>query len=182
MRAQLGQRVAERPERRSEEQTSFERRAHRGRVRRPRADGDQRRDGDLHHAESRSTPRSFRARPATICAPTVPVIVEGMSRAPQLCLLDTGALHNRFGAWVADAAGIDLASVEEARLALGGFTTLARCARVQLTLANLTWKAPVWFCDPWPLAFHLLGQEGFFRWFDVRMRGALYEITITPEA
>jgi hypothetical protein len=30
----------------------------------------------------------------------------------------------------------------------------------------------VWFCDPWPLAFHLLDQEGFFRWFDVRRRAA----------
>jgi hypothetical protein len=28
--------------------------------------------------------------------PAVPVTVEGIARAPQLCLLDTGALHNRF--------------------------------------------------------------------------------------
>jgi hypothetical protein len=37
--------------------------------------------------------------------PAVPVTVEGIVRAPQLCLLDTGALHNRFARWVADAAG-----------------------------------------------------------------------------
>jgi hypothetical protein len=30
--------------------------------------------------------------------PAVPVTVEGLARAPQLCLLDLGALHNRFGA------------------------------------------------------------------------------------
>ena len=115
-------------------------------------------------------------------SPVVPVIVEGISRAPQLCLLDMGALHNRFAAWVADAAGIDLTGAEGERLAVGGFTTLARRAQVQLTLAKVTWEAPVWFCDPWPLAFHLLGQEGFFRWFDVRMRAARYEMVITPEA
>lgn len=113
--------------------------------------------------------------------PVVPVTVEGISRAPQLCLLDTGALHNRFGAWVADAAGIDLSGAENEHLAVGGFATVARRAQVQLTLGKVTWEAPVWFCDPWPLAFHLLGQEGFFRWFDVRVRAARYEVEITPE-
>jgi hypothetical protein len=113
--------------------------------------------------------------------PAVPVTVEGIPRAPQLCLLDTGALHNRFGAWVAEAAGIELSDAEEQRLAAGGFQTGARQALVRLTLGDVTWEAPVWFCDPWPLAFHLLGQEGFFRWFDIRVRAARYEIDITPE-
>lgn len=113
--------------------------------------------------------------------PVVPVVVEGMARAPQLCLLDTGALHNRFAAWVADAAGIDLTGANEARLAVGGFTTVARGVQAQLTIAKATWEAPVWFCDPWPLPFHLLGQEGFFRWFDVRMRAARYEMVLTLE-
>lgn len=113
--------------------------------------------------------------------PAVPVTVEGIPRAPQLCLLDTGALHNRFGAWVAEAAGIELSDAEEQGLAVGGFQTGARQALVRLTLGDVTWEAPVWFCDPWPLAFHLLGQEGFFRWFDIRVRAARYEIDITPE-
>jgi hypothetical protein len=113
--------------------------------------------------------------------PAVPVTVEGIARAPQLCLLDTGALHNRFGAWVAEAAGIDLPAETEQRFAVGGFVTTARRASVHLTLGEVTWVAPVWFCDPWPLAFHLLGQEGFFRRFDVRLRAALYQIEITPE-
>jgi hypothetical protein len=114
--------------------------------------------------------------------PAVPVRVEGIPRAPQLCLLDTGALHNRFAAWTADAAGIDLTGADQERAAVGGFVTTARQAHVQLTLGDVTWEAPVWFCDPWPLAFHLLGQEGFFRWFEVRLRAAVYEIEITPEA
>lgn len=114
--------------------------------------------------------------------PVVPVTLEGIPRAPQLCLLDTGALHNRFAAWTAEAAGIDLAQAQQETVALGGFVTTARQAAVQLTLGHVTWEAPVWFCDPWPLAFHLLGQEGFFRWFDVRLRAAVYEIEITPES
>lgn len=111
--------------------------------------------------------------------PAVPVTVEGISRAPQLCLLDTGALHNRFGAWVAEVAGIDLAGCEQQRLAVGGFTTVARRARVQLAIGDAAWEAAAWFCDPWPLAFHLLGQEGFFRWFEVCLRAGAYEIEIT---
>lgn len=107
--------------------------------------------------------------------------VEGISLAPQLCLLDTAALHNRFGAWLAEAAGIDLFASEERRLAVGGFTTIAHLARVQLTIGELAWEAPVWFCDPWPLAFHLLGQEGFFRSFNVSLRAATYEIELEPE-
>ncbi|MGH2830501.1 MAG: retropepsin-like aspartic protease [Actinomycetota bacterium] len=114
--------------------------------------------------------------------PAVPVTVEGIARAPQLCLLDTGALRNRFGAWVADAAGIDLTAVEAERVAVGGFVATARPSAVQLTLGDVTWETSVWFCDPWPLAFQLLGQEGFFRWFDVRMRAAVYEIEVNPEA
>jgi hypothetical protein len=119
--------------------------------------------------------------PRDYLRPVVPVTVEGISRAPQLCLLDTGALHNRFAAWIAESAGIDLTTADEARFAVGGFIVTAREAPVQLTLGEVTWEAPVWFCDPWPLSFHLLGQEGFFRWFEVRLRAAVYEIEITPE-
>jgi hypothetical protein len=110
--------------------------------------------------------------------PVLPVVVEGLLRAPQLCLLDTGALHNRFAGWLAEASGIDLTASEEQRIALGGFETIARLAPVQLAIGEETWEAPVWFCDPWPLAFNLLGQEGFFCWFDVRLQAAHYEMEI----
>jgi len=127
----------------------------------------------------------FKELPGTLSSdylrPAVPVIVEGIPRAPQLCLLDTGALHNRFGAWTAEAAGIDLSDADEQRVAMGGLVTNSRQAPLGMTLGDFTWEAPVWFCDPWPLAFHLLGQEGFFRWFNVRLRAAAYEIDITPE-
>lgn len=113
--------------------------------------------------------------------PVVPVTVEDLSRAPQLCLLDTGALHNRFGSWLAESAGIDLSGAREDEIAVGGISATAKEARVQLTVGNVTWEAPVWFCEPWPLSFHLLGQEGFFAWFDVRIRAARYSVELTPE-
>ena len=113
--------------------------------------------------------------------PVVPVTVEGLPRAPQLCLLDTGALHNRFGAWVARAAGISLEGVETEELMLGGFRTEARNVRVQLSLNETTWETDVSFCDPWPLSFHLLGQEGFFRWFRVTIRAARFTVDVTAE-
>jgi hypothetical protein len=75
--------------------------------------------------------------------PVVPVALEGIARAPQLCLLDTGALHNRFGAWVADAAGINLTGTDEERFAIGSFVTAGRQTLAQLTLGNVTWEASV---------------------------------------
>jgi len=127
---------------------------------------------------------SFKELPGTIedyVRPVVPVTVEGLPRAPQLCLVDTGALHNRFGAWVAEAAGIELVDTSTETIAVGGFRTEARSARVRLGIGDFAWEANVFFCDPWPLAFHILGQEGFFRWFEVKIRAARYTIDLDLE-
>lgn len=113
--------------------------------------------------------------------PVVPVVVEGLPLAPQLCLLDTGSLQNRFGGWVAQAAGIDLDAATTQTLALGGFQTIARTVPVRLALGDASWDAPVSFCDPWPLSFNLLGQEGFFRWFRVAIRAARYTMEVVLE-
>jgi hypothetical protein len=127
---------------------------------------------------------SFKELPGTFedyVRPVVPVTVEGLARAPQLCLVDTGALQNRFGAWVAEAAGIELVDRPTEMIAVGGFRTEARSARVRLGVGDLAWEANVSFCDPWPLAFHILGQEGFFRWFEVTIRAARYTIDLELE-
>jgi hypothetical protein len=142
---------------------------------RPRRAASPRSDNEVSVQGAAGTSRDY-------LRPAIPVTVEGISRAPQLCLLDTGALHNRFGAWLAELAGIDLAGGGEQRLAIDGFSTVARRAQVQLTIGDITWEASTWFCDPWPLAFHVLGQEGFFRWFEVCLRAAVYEIELTYES
>jgi hypothetical protein len=104
-----------------------------------------------------------------IARPVVPVQVGDLEQAPQLCLIDTGSLRNRFGYWLAEACGIDLTGTPTVELALGGFVTTSYDARVDLTVGDDRFDAPVSFCDPWPLAFNLLGQEGFLRRFRLTM-------------
>src|SRR5947207_2626225 len=72
----------------------------------------------------------------TFVRPVVPVQVEDLADAPQLCLVDTGATTNRFAAWLADAAGIDLADAPQERVVIGGVTTSARHARAALVIAE----------------------------------------------
>jgi hypothetical protein len=117
----------------------------------------------------------------TLVRPVVPVQVEDLEEAPQLCLVDTGSTHNRFGAWLAGAVGIDLGGIEPVQVALGGGLTTARHARAELTIAGIRYDAPVTFCDPWPYAFHFLGQEGFLRFFRLELCAAEFWLDITPE-
>jgi hypothetical protein len=113
--------------------------------------------------------------------PVVPVQVEDLEEAPQLCLVDTGSTANRFGAWLAEATGVDLGKAPETTLHVGGVTTTARHARCHLTIAGRRYDAPVTFCDPWPFAFNLLGQEGFLRFFRVTFCAAESWLEVEPE-
>jgi hypothetical protein len=119
---------------------------------------------------------------STLTRPVLPVQIEDLEEAPQLCLVDTGATANRFGAWLADATGIDLRDAPESTIAVGGVTTRARHARADLTIAGVRYDAPVSFCDPWPFAFNLLGQEGFLRFFRVTLSAAESWLEVEPEA
>lgn len=119
---------------------------------------------------------------STLLRPVVPVQVEDLEVAPQLCLVDTGATHNRFGAWLAEATAIDLTDAPESDLAVGGVLTKARSARAELTIAGVRYDAPVTFCEPWPFAFHLLGQEGFLRFFRLEICAAESWLEIELEA
>lgn len=96
--------------------------------------------------------------------PVVDLLVEGLELAPQACLLDTGATEIRFGSHVADLAGIELEGQSFTTVAIAGLTTRARAATVQLRLRqgrdSHVWSPTVYFCDPWPWAFGLLGLAG----------------------
>lgn len=118
---------------------------------------------------------------STLLRPVVPVQVEDLEDAPQLCLVDTGSTHNRFDAWLAEATGIDLSRAPESDLAVGGLLTRARHARADLTIAGVRYNAPVTFCDPWPFAFSLLGQEGFLRFFRLEVCAAEGWLDVSPE-
>ncbi len=113
--------------------------------------------------------------------PVLPVQVEDLEEAPQLCLVDSGATGNRFGAWLAEATGIDLGDAPSSTVQIGGLTTTARHARADLTIAGVRYDAPLTFCDPWPFAFHLLGQEGFLRFFRVTICAAEDWLDVDPE-
>jgi len=120
--------------------------------------------------------------PAALTRPVVPVQVEDLEEAPQLCLIDTGSTANRFGAWLAEATGVDLTGTPETEVAVGGVIARARHARADLTVAGVRYDAPVTFCDPWPFAFNLLGHEGFLRFFRVELCTADGWLEIEPEA
>jgi len=116
----------------------------------------------------------------SLVRPVLPVQVEDLDDAVQLCLVDTGATTNRFGVWVADATGIDLRGAPESTVVVGGVQTTARQARADLTIAGVRYDAPVTFCDPWPFAFNLLGQEGFLRFFRVTLCAAEWWLDVDP--
>jgi hypothetical protein len=94
----------------------------------------------------------------------VDLVVGGLEMAPQTCLLDTGASDVRMGSHVAELAGIELATTLDSEIVVGGLRTTGRAARVQLELRqgfdSHTWSPVVYFCDPWPWAFGLLGLAG----------------------
>lgn len=117
----------------------------------------------------------------TLVRPVIPVQVEDLEEAPQLCLVDTGATTNRFGAWIAEAVGIDLAGAPEDTIVVGGVRATARFSPTDLTIAGTRYEAPVTFCNPWPFAFNLLGQEGFLRFFRVTLCAKEYWLDVEPE-
>ena len=110
----------------------------------------------------------FRGLPGTtgfVPRPVVDVAIAHDSRAAVVALCDTGALHNRFAAWVADLIGLDLGDVEGEAIGVGGQHLIARTAPVTLRIGEFEWEAPVSLCEPWPWGYQLPGHEGFFRWF-----------------
>jgi hypothetical protein len=96
--------------------------------------------------------------------PVVDLVVEGLELAPQACLLDTGATEIRMGVHVAQLAGIDLGAGVDQEIIIGGVRTTGRGVPVGLELRqgrdSHAWSPTVYFCDPWPWAFGLLGLNG----------------------
>jgi hypothetical protein len=117
----------------------------------------------------------------SLARPVVPVQIEDLEEAPQLCLVDTGSTSNHFASWIAEAVGLDLARAPETTIRVGGLSTNGRTVRADLTIAGLRYDAPIVFCDPWPFSFSLLGQEGFLRFFRVTICAAEFWLDVEPE-
>lgn len=128
----------------------------------------------------------FQALPGQIgrARPVVDLIVEGLDLAPQACLIDTGATEIRMGRHVAELAGLDLSDGVVGEVIVGGLRIDASGIPVELELrakpSGHVWTATVYFCDPWPWAFGLLGLSGldpfivtidaYEEWCDLRPR------------
>jgi hypothetical protein len=118
--------------------------------------------------------------------PVVDVWLEGIEVAPLGCLVDSGALRCRFSRDLATAAGIEPDDSQAERFAVGGALVEGAPARVTLAMGGSddrhVWDAAVWFCDPWPFGFQLLGLDGFLRNFRTTL-SAYHEWTeCTPES
>ncbi|MGW0507576.1 retropepsin-like aspartic protease [Micromonospora sp. NPDC003241] len=107
--------------------------------------------------------------------------MEGIPEVGITCLVDSGALYNRFDERFAKLAGLNLDGLEPTeRFAVGGNSYVGRTTNVQLTLGGFTWDAPICFISDWDRDFQLLGQEGFFRWFEVSFFAADHFLTVEP--
>ena len=110
--------------------------------------------------------RAFQPLPgfAGRARPVVDLVVEGLELAPQALLLDTGATEIRMGEHVAALAGIELDDSCKAEVAVAGLHATGWAVPVQLELRqghqSHVWSPTVYFCDPWPWAFGLLGLAG----------------------
>lgn len=117
--------------------------------------------------------------------PMVDVFLEELT-TPLACLVDTGALRTRFSHALADLAGIDTDWSESEVVAVGGVQVRAAPAQVSMRLASvdeaIDWDATVWFCDPWPFPFQLLGLEGFLQHFRVTLSAYHEWLDCVPES
>ena len=98
------------------------------------------------------------------------------------CLVDSGAVHTLLPSWVARAAAVPLSARQPRTLDVGGTSTSATFVTVRFGAGGRVWEAAAGFCDPWPYAWGLLGQDSFFRFFTVTFRAADFEFEIVPVA
>lgn len=110
--------------------------------------------------------------------PLLDVRVADMDEVHVPCLVDSGSVHTLLPAWLAGSAGISLDGVDPRGLAVAGGATDGAFTSVRLTAASSSWEAEVGFCDPWPYAWGLLGQQSFFRYFTVTFRAADFEFEV----
>lgn len=109
---------------------------------------------------------AFQALPGQVgrARPVVDLVVGGLDVAPQACLIDTGASEVRMGRHVAEFAGIGLTDELVDEIFVGGLRTTASGVTADLEVkhgqSSHAWSPTVYFCDPWPWAFGLLGLSG----------------------
>lgn len=133
---------------------------------------------------------SFREYPAlgdgdATPRPIIDVWLGDLARSPIACLVDTGALRTRMAFELAELAGVDLEAGSRDRFYVGGHLITGTSGRVSLGVRaddqQHAWDAPVWFCEPWPFSFQLLGLDGFLRHFRITMSAYEEWLDCEPE-
>jgi hypothetical protein len=117
--------------------------------------------------------------------PVIDVWLEGIEATALACLVDSRALRTRFSREFADLAGIEPDDAQSEDFAVGAQPLTGAPARVTLGIESggeqHSWDAAVWFCDPWPFSFQLLGLDGFLRSFRVTISGYREWVDCRPE-
>jgi hypothetical protein len=129
-------------------------------------------------------------------APVRPVVAVRLSNPPEttyrvVALVDSGSERTFAAPGLARALRLDLASVPEVVIGLGGAPRSVRFVEVTIELfQNLLddeappiaeWRADVGFIREWEPAWAvLLGRDGFFDQFTVTMHGGVPGLAIEP--
>jgi hypothetical protein len=119
--------------------------------------------------------------------PAVPIRIGPADLAPMLGLVDSGSEHTLVAQWVADDLGLDLTGCSQIELGIGGRSTLATFASVDLNLHRehsstewVSWHTTVGFVNPWDARFTIvLGQLGFFDEFTISMNRNLLVVRVS---
>lgn len=113
-----------------------------------------------------------------------PVVSFAFANRPRIKLLglvDSGAHGTRIGREWADELNIDLSGIESQWFTIGARKLSARKAPVTLMVDRHRFITEVSFVDNWPYPHNILGLEGFFDRFIVRIDAADRELRLIPK-
>ena len=84
-------------------------------------------------------------------------------------LIDSGSSRSWIDSRIAEALEIDLGDQAQSTIGLGGGKHTYRLARVGLRIERYRWVSEVGFIDNWNYDHQILGLQGIFDFFDVRI-------------
>ena len=118
---------------------------------------------------------------STIRRPTIEIIVKtNKNFAIYPVLIDSGADYCIFSLELAKSLGIRLSKTVIKFHGIGKDQIKGRWGEVDLKIANYTYGARVLFADISQFDHGILGQQGFFDHFDVRLSHQKQRIEIEP--
>jgi hypothetical protein len=113
--------------------------------------------------------------------PVVSFAFANRPRTRLLGLVDSGAHGTRIGREWADELDIDLSGIDAQPFLIGGRLLSARKAPVTLMVDRHRFATEVSFVDNWTFPHNVLGLEGFFDRFVVRIDAADQELKLAPK-